>query len=92
MFGAPGWPQPGANYLKPERRRIIGTTYHQMESILAAMADQAEPATEPAQAATSPGRPEALAGLPQVQKGEIHSLDLRRGLASADSEHLTEDA
>ena len=47
---------------------------------MAGTADQAKPATEPAQAAIAAGRPETLAGVPQVQKGEIHQVDLRRGL------------
>ena len=34
---------------------------------MAGTADQARPAAEPAQAAVAPGRPEALAGAPQVQ-------------------------
>jgi hypothetical protein len=42
MFGALGWTQSGANYLKPERREIIGTAQYQMESIMAGTADQAK--------------------------------------------------
>ena len=73
MFGAPGWTRSGANYLKPKRREIIGTTHHQMESSMAGTADQARPAAEPAQASIAPGRPETPAGVPQVQKGETTS-------------------
>ena len=47
---------------------------------MAGTADQARPAAEPAQASIAPGRPETPAGVPQVQKGEIHQLNLRRGL------------
>ena len=59
---------------------------------MAGTADQAKSATEPAQAAIAAGRPETPAGVPQVQKGEIHQLDLRRGPTFEEPEHLTMEA
>ena len=54
---------------------IIGTTQHQMESIMAGTADQAKAETGPAQAAIASGRPKTPAGVPQVQKGETQQVD-----------------
>jgi hypothetical protein len=45
---------------------------------MAGTADQARPAAEPAQEAIAAGRPETLAGVSQVQKGEMHQLNLGR--------------
>ena len=59
---------------------------------MAGTADQARPATEPAQASIAPGKPETLAGVPQVQKGEIHQLNLRRGLQFKEPEVLAMEA
>jgi hypothetical protein len=87
MFGALGWTQSGANYLNPDRREIIGTAHYQMESSMAGTKDQARPETEPAQASIAAGRPETLAGVPQVHKGEVHQLDMRRGLQFEVTEH-----
>ena len=47
---------------------------------MAGTAGQAKAAIKSAQAAIAAGRPETPAGVPQVQKGEIHQVDLRRGL------------
>ena len=54
---------------------------------MAGTAGQAKAAIKSAQAAIALGRPETLAGVPQVQKGEIHQVDLRRGPTS-EPEHL----
>jgi hypothetical protein len=87
MFAAPGWTQSGANYLKPMRMEIIGTTHHQMEFIMLGTAEQDKSAAEPTQAAIALGRPETPAGVSQIQKGEIHQVDLRRD-PTFEPEHL----
>jgi hypothetical protein len=67
---------------------IIGKAHHQMESSMAGTTDQASHASEPAQGSIIPGNPETLAMVPNLQKGEIHQLNLggpeledREGLA-----------
>ena len=59
---------------------------------MAGTADQARPAAEPAQASIAAGRPAIPAGVPQVQKGEMHQLNLRRGLQLEGPEHLAIEA
>jgi hypothetical protein len=55
-------------------------------------ADQAIPAAEPAKTSIAAGRPETLAGVPQAHKGEIHQLNLRRGLQLGELEVLVRKA
>jgi Ni,Fe-hydrogenase I small subunit len=59
-----------------------------MESSMAGAADQARPAAEPAQAAIAAGRTATSAGVPQIQKGEMHQLNLKRVLQLEGPEHL----
>ena len=58
---------------------------------MAGTAGQAKAAIKSAQAAIAAGRPETLAGVPQIQKGEIHQVDLRRG-PTFEPEHLAMEA
>ena len=92
VFGALGWTQSGLSYLTPKRRRIIGKAHHEMEPSMADSAVQAKAGTELAQAAIAPGRPETLAGVPQIQEREMHQLDLRRGLQLEETERLATQA
>jgi hypothetical protein len=46
---------------------------------MAGTTGQAKAAIKSAQAAIAAGRAETPAGVPQIQKGEIHQVDLRRG-------------
>jgi hypothetical protein len=58
---------------------IYGTAHQETEASMATTAEQAKPVPEPTQAAIALGRAETPAGVPQVQKGEIYQLELRRG-------------
>jgi hypothetical protein len=51
-----------------------------MEAGQAGTAGQAEAAIKSAPAAIAPGKPETLAGVPQVKKGETQQLKLSRSI------------
>jgi hypothetical protein len=61
-----------------------------MEFIMAGTAGQAKAAAEPTQESSSLGRPETPAGVLQIQKGEIHQVDLRRGPTSEPEQRTME--
>jgi len=63
-----------------------------MESSMAGTVDQTTPATNPTQAAIATGRPATPAWVSQVQKGEMHQLNLRRGLQLEGPEHIAMQA
>jgi hypothetical protein len=63
-----------------------------MEFIMAGTAGQAKAANKSAQAAIALGKPETLAGVPRVQKGEIHQMNLREGRQFEEGEGLAMQA
>ena len=59
---------------------------------MAGAANQTRPATDLVKAAIAAGRPETLAMVSQVRKGEIHQVDLMRDLQFEGPEYLAMEA